>query len=378
VGAAAPHVRATQDPEQQRMVARLAGEFLARDLVQLSAIGLALAGAVFAFASSRRWSAAGLAGVVLVLGMIDYYRVDRFILHPERFRSHDAYRVIHDPAETERYAAGDEMVEALRKQEAPFRIFPMDSPQRPFSAFFSTNRLMMFGLESIGGYHPAKLSWYEEYLNALAASLSRGRFELLDMMNVRYLVSGAPLPEQTRFRPVWSGRDFEQQPRMIYENTKAFPRAWVVGAYRVASSDEDLALLAAGEVDLRHTALVDRKPAVEPVPGDSARVAVVRRSARELVLAVELDRPGLVVVSEVYYPDWKATADGVPVEVLRANHVLRAVALGAGSHEIVFRYDASLLRKGATVSVAAFALTALALAGALLGRRKGVSWKRSS
>jgi hypothetical protein len=378
VGAAAPHVRATQDPEQQRMVARLAGEFLARDLVQLSAIGLALAGAVFAFAANRRMSAGVLAGVVLVLGMTDYYRVDRFILHPEVFRSHDAYRVLRAPAETARYSQPDQMVEALRSREGPFRIFPMDSPQRPFSVFFTTNRFMVFGIESIGGYHPAKLSLYEEYMQALAGGLAQGRFELLDMMNVRYLVTGTRLPEQPRFQPVWSGRDFEGQSRVIYENAGAFPRAWVVGEYRVAGREETPGLLVGGDIDLRRVAVLERRPAIEPVPGDSARVTVTRRSARELVLAVELDRPGLVVVSEVYYPDWKAAVDGVAVEVLRANHVLRAVALEAGRHEVVFSYDTSLLRKSATASITAFALTALTLVGTLLGGWKGAPWKRSS
>ena len=378
VGAAASHVRATQNPEQQRMVARMAGEFLARDLVQTSLIGLVLAGAVFAFVANRRMSAALLAGVVLVLGMADYYRVDRFILHPERFRSYDAYRVIHDPAETTRYSTADDMVDALHKLEGPFRIFPMDSPQRPFSALFGSNRFMVFGIESIGGYHPAKLSWYEQYLKALAEALAGGNFQPLDMMNVRYIVSGTRLPESPRLRPVWSGQDFEQQPRVIYENMGAFPRAWVAGGYRVVGPDETPALLAAGDVDLRHTALLDRKPAIEPVPGDSAQVTVVKRSARELSLAVELDRPGLVVVSEIYYPDWKATVDGAPAEVLRANHVLRALALGAGRHQIVFRYDASLLNRSAAVSVAAFALSLLALGGALVRSWKGAPWKRSS
>jgi len=254
----------------------------------------------------------------------------------------------------------------------------MDSPQRPFSALFGSNRFMVFGIESIGGYHPAKLSWYEQYLKALAEGLAGGNFQPLDMMNVRYVVSGTRLPELPRLRPVWSGQDFEQQPRVIYENLGAFPRAWVAGGYRVVSLDETPALLAAGDVDLRHTALLDRKPAIEPVPGDSAQVTVVKRSARELSLAVELDRPGLVVVSEIYYPDWKATVDGAPAEVLRANHVLRALALGAGRHQIAFRYDASLLNRSAAMSVAAFALSLLALSGALVASWKGAPWKRSS
>jgi len=129
--------------------------------------------------------------------------------------------------------------------------------------------------------------------------------------------------------------------------------------------------MANGEVDLRRTALLDRAPAVEPAPGDSATVTMAKWAPHEVTFEVTLDRPGIVVVSEVYYPDWKATVDGAATEVLRANHVLRALALPAGRHQVVFTYDAALVRKSATISVATFVLTLLALGGAALARRKG-------
>jgi hypothetical protein len=177
---------------------------------------------------------------------------------------------------------------------------------------------------------------------------------------------------------VWTGRDFEGQARAIYRNRGAYPRAWVVREYRVAPREETLNLLAGGGVDFARTVLLEHEPVPAPAPGDSVAVAVTRWSEHEMALAVELEEPGLVVVSEVYYPDWKATVGGEPVEVLRANHLLRAVALPAGRHEVVFRYDASLLRRSAAVSISAFALTLLTLAGALAGWGRGAPWKRSS
>jgi uncharacterized membrane protein YfhO len=136
-------------------------------------------------------------------------------------------------------------------------------------------------------------------------------------------------------------------------------------------------------LDLKRTVLLAQEPAVAPAAGDSAEVVITRRDFREIAMQVELDRAGIVVVSDAFYPDWKATVDGQPAEILRANHAFRAVALGPGRHEIVMRYDASLLRKGATISVATVALTLFALLGAWgAGRRSrgegGPFWKRSS
>jgi hypothetical protein len=199
------------------------------------------------------------------------------------------------------------------------------------------------------------------------------------MMNTKYFVTGVRLPDHPALRPIWTGRDVDQNARAVYENTQAFPRAWVAGEYRVEKPDDALVHMANGEVDLRHTVLLDKAPANEPQPGDStASVELVKDAAQEQIARVTMSRPGILVLSEVYYPDWKATVDGAPAEVLRANHVLRAVALPAGNHEVVFKYDGALVRKSASISITTFALTLLALAGAVTARRKGARWKASS
>ncbi len=379
VNAAASRVRVTQDPGEQRAVAQIAGAYIAADFVRMGLILLTSAAAVFAFTSIRRMSAVTLSLLVLVVGMTDYYRVDHIILHPEtlRLHEHDAYRVIRSRPDTERYLRTDDMMTFLQQQTGTFRVFPMDSPQRPFSALFSSNRWMVFDISSVGGYHPAKLSAYDDFLRSYAASLANGSFALVDMMNVRFIVSGTRLPDD-RWEPVWTGRDYEGQPRAIYENPFALPRAWVVGEYRVAGGTETLAAIAAPDFDPRRLVYLDREPPLQPQPGDTVVVEESRREMDEVAFTVDLARPGILVVSEVYYPDWKATVDGVPAEVMRANHVLRALALPAGRHEIVFHYDRSLIEKSAGVSIAAFVLTLAALLGSLLRHWKGRRWNRSS
>lgn len=387
---AAPHVHATRDPGQQRMVAQMAGQFLARDIFQLALILLLGALAVFAYVR-RNLSAVLCSLLLLVLGAVDYYRVDRFILHPEAFLKHDGYRILHDKRETERFKTPDEMIAFLQKQPQPFRVLPVDGAQAapagdgsppPISfelqGLFATNRFMVFDIGSVGGYHPAKLQDYEEFIRALKFSMENGRLDLASMMNVRYLVAGVRLADNPGLKAVWVGRDYNDEPRAIYENAGAFPRAWIAGTYRVEKPDEELIAMANGEVDLRHTVLLDRKPSIEPAPGDSAAVSVGKISAKESSFSVTLDRPGVLVVGEVYYPDWKATVDGQPAEVLKANHVLRAVALPAGKHDVVFKYDASVVKEGATVSIVTFLLTLAACLVAALWRRGGATWNRSS
>ena len=378
---AAARVRASDNPSTQAAIARMAGEFLARDLVQLAVIGLLLAGAFFALASARM-RALGFVAAVLALALADYYRIDRFILHPETLFKHDGYRIVRDRDTHESYTRTDESIEFLRKQPGVFRVLPIDDPRNGTqSASFMSNRYMVFGIASAGGYHPAKLSVYDEFLRALSFDIQNWKLDVADMLNARYIVSSTRLPEHPSLVPVFVGKDYEGASRAIYENTDAFPRAWVAGNYQVISGEDALAAMAEGRVDLRSTVVLSEEPAIEPAPGDSAVVVIERWTQKEMAMSVELDRPGIVVVSEAYYPDWKATVDGAAAPILRANHAFRALALDAGRHQIVMRYDDALLRKGATLSVGALGVTLATLVASWLWqarRRKELWWKRSS
>ncbi len=100
-----------------------------------------------------------LAGVVMVLGMADYYRVDRFILHPERF-STTTRTASCTTGGNHALSTADEMVNVLcdRKSRLPDPSRWTARSDR-FPRCSGSNRFMVFGIESIGGYHPAKLSW---------------------------------------------------------------------------------------------------------------------------------------------------------------------------------------------------------------------------
>jgi hypothetical protein len=240
----------------------------------------------------------------------------------------------------------------------------MDNPRQPFSGSFSSNRFMNFGIASIGGYHAAKLASYDEFLRtALPASLRSGRFGPVDMLNTRYWVTRVRLPDHPRFRQLWAGTDYQGQPRFVYESSGAFPRAFAVDKYRVAVGDEALRLLGNGDVDVSAAVILDRRPSVEPVSAEGASVEVTSIDFNEVRMRSSAGQPFIAVLSEVYYPDWKATVDGEPLEVMRANHILRAVSLPAGDHEVVFSYDWSLIRRSLLISRATIIGVLLILVG---------------
>jgi hypothetical protein len=318
---------------------------------------------LFLYYNNRRFPGVVVAGLLLLVGMVDFYMVDSKILHPEEFRQYEALRIIHERAVAAKYREPDDLIRFLKQDEGYYRVLPLSQLQRPTQGLFSENRFMNFGISSLGGYHAAKLSAYQEMIGALDITISRGRFELANMLGARYIIAAGQLPERPDLIPVWSGTDYRGQPRFVYENTGAFPRAWFVDNYTVAQGVEALRLIASGRVDVASSAVVDRKPAIEPKSREGAVVEIEEFGFNEIRIRARTPEASLLVVSEIYYPRWQATVDGQDAEILRANHVLRAVALPPGEHEVVFSYDTSFLVKSAMVSGVSMGVALLILLG---------------
>jgi len=86
-------------------------------------------------------------------------------------------------------------------------------------------------------------------------------------------------------------------------------------------------------------------------------------------LTARARRRGLVVLTDLFYPGWKATVDGHDTTIQRVDDVYRGVPVGPGRHVVTFSYEPLSWRAGRDVTLVALAGLALA-AGAGLRRRR--------
>jgi uncharacterized membrane protein YfhO len=87
---------------------------------------------------------------------------------------------------------------------------------------------------------------------------------------------------------------------------------------------------------------------------------------------VKVAAPGdaFLVVSEIYYPlRWKVKIDGKEASMVKVNGLLRGVVVPAGSREVRFQYDRSGFETGRWISLGAFVVALLMVAGGVIGRR---------
>ncbi len=133
---------------------------------------------------------------------------------------------------------------------------------------------------SVGGYHGAKLANYQYVIDRYLSQEGPAREEMLDMLNTRYVIVS---PDSVLYRPTARGA------------------AWFPDGE--------------GEIEL-----------VEYLP-------------YHLTYEYTSDASGMVIFSEIYYPDgWKAYVDGVETPYSCAHHIFRAVELPAGTHTVEWRF----------------------------------------
>lgn len=184
---------------------------------------------------------------------------------------------------------------------------------------------------------------------------------ILDMLGVRYVIfRGLPA---ANIRPAFQSPDY-----WVLENNSALPRAFVPRRVEVAPDDEDrLGKLALPEFNPREVAYVETPV---DLPSECRGIVKIKNEIpTRIVIAAQMETPGLLVLADLWDPGWRAYLDGKPAPILRTNHALRGVVLPAGLTTVEFRYASATVARAFLLAGGALVILTgwLAVAG-WLGR----------
>ena len=163
----------------------------------------------------------------------------------------------------------------------------------------------------------------------------------------------------------------------LFEFTKALPRAAVFHRWEnIASAEETLSRLVDPKFDPQTTVLVklDAAPGLKAVQGaPPTPVQIERFDQMRVVLRTAPRSQGILLLNDRFYDGWSVTVDGKPAEMLRANFIMRGVALEAGDHRVEFRYNIPVGLKIITWGEWSLIAAGLVLTGFFALRRKGMT-----
>ncbi len=204
------------------------------------------------------------------------------------------------------------------------------------------NAAMAYGIEQTLGYDPLLDALYTSTVGAGQNSHRPERMltplftgydsPLARLLGIRLVVTGEPietiLPATARssLRLVQSGNG-----AYIYENAGPLPRVMIV-----PRAEPDLG----GPLPPDPGAVVQIQglTAATGEQGPAGRAQITSYRREEIRVAVDLARRAHLVLNDAFHPAWEATIDGQPAPVRRANRLFRAVAVPAGTHEVVFTF----------------------------------------
>jgi hypothetical protein len=295
-------------------------------------------------------------------------------------------REVYEPTETVRY---------LAKQPGFPRVLDRDLPGDLDMIGYALP--ITCGVDAVRGYNPLDVYRYKEYVRFiegqygshepknLIGNVNVKNWSLLDLLGTRYLVQPSddtpPSPDWVAVHRAGPQRVFsftaggmrELPPCTTYKNPDAYPRAFVVPHAKQLPDPSDVSSALSAADFSRTVWLADYVPgSTEESPEGAFRPAeITERRPNSVRIVVDCGTPGYLVLTDNWYPGWTATVDGQETTVYRSDYTFRAVAIPAGRHEIVFKFDPPSYRIGRLVSLVSVAITvALLLLAVFLGRRR--------
>jgi len=146
----------------------------------------------------------------------------------------------------------------------------------------------------------------------------------------------------------------------IYENLENLPRAFVV--HRARLSEDALEAMKGEAFDPGREVILSQGPVGHLEEGEvQDRVSIVNYQPERVEVKAHLGAPGYLVVTDAYYPGWRALVDGRPMKIERGDYYFRAVYLEEGEHTVEFVYAPLSFKVGVAVTLASLALVIVGL-----------------
>ena len=308
----------------------------------------------------KKLKAEYMVGAIAILCLIDMWQVNKRYLNDEMFVEKSVREQAQPMTQTDR--------QILQDKSLDYRVLNLASNT------FNENETSYYH-KSIGGYHAAKLRRYQELIDAyispemqkmMPAIAKAGGdmtkvdgdslFPVLNMLNAKYFI--VPL---------------QANQTVAIENPYVYGNAWFVDKVMyVKNANEELDAL--GKLNLRHEAVADAR--FQSQLGESKNqdsTSIVKLTAYEpnqLTYDVRSATGGIVVFSEIFYPEWTATVDGKAVEIGRVDYVLRALNVDKGHHKVVLTFDPKSVKQTETVAYLSYGVLLLVVLFAVYFKRK--------
>ncbi len=259
------------------------------------------------------------------------------------------------------------IVKILHQDPEPFRVMMVEDKTKSFNSFFLVPQSnMIYGLATPDAYEPLYIKRYVDFYTWLTKRedypvgfvmhpMHHFDKALADFSNVKYFITSAA-NDQLEKNPAY-GKIFDGVDYRVYRNRDAMSRAFLVHkAHFARNSEEAAAYIRAFPDRLKHeivlTLNVQNPPTVSSQKSASDLVYIKKYEPNRVEIDVHAESAGFLVISDTYYPGWRAWVDGKKQPILLADYAFRGISIPQGNHNLILRYEPKSLAMGTAASLA--------------------------
>jgi hypothetical protein len=301
---------------------------------------LALATAFILWLSIRK--KIGNTIVLILIGLLAFFDVmsiDTKYLNSDNYQDEEVFNGSFSPTPADLQ---------ILKDTTYYRVF--DVRQGLNVALGMQGALPSYFHNSIGGYHPAKLSIYQDLIQHQLSKFP-GNLSAINMLNTKYIIQSDQSGQAS-----------------VYTNPDALGAAWFVNDVRFENSPSAV-MQALNNFNPRDTAILfekDKQLIKNSVGRDSAAfIQLIKNDNDEITYRSNSNSDKFAVFSEIFYnKGWKAFIDDKEAPIVRTNYVLRGLSIPAGQHNIKFIFHPGSYYTGKSISLIAGIMVLLSLLAA--------------
>ncbi len=322
--------QAGQQGEQLKPLYDYMSNMFASDLIiNMALVSLTFALA-FAFIRKKLSSDLMVLGIVFLL-MFDLLRIDlRAASYTEASQTDEAFKT---PA----------YISAIKNQndKENYRIVNFKK-EGLGTVSQNSNFNVYFLVQDFSGYSGVKPRTYQDYIDVVGAF----NLTMFRMLNVKYIVVDKPanIPGAVQV--------YNDNTTVVYNNTNALPRAFLVDSLAKKSSIEILNAVKNNQFDPKKVAYLEDQIMQIDKPDSSAAAMIETYKDEYIKINVNASGKNFLFLGDTYYPKgWKAFIDGNETEIYKANHGFRGVVVPKGKHVVEFKFDPKSFEFGKYISL---------------------------
>ena len=259
------------------------------------------------------------------------------------------------------------LIDEIKKDKGRYRVFDMHGKFLPI--------LQVNDLENITGYESLYMRDYRDFIWSIGRHENKpfeSFFEIhnienpmiLNLLNTKYIISDKKIDSVGFIEIIkWQGRlGYEEKNDKhyyyVYKNIDVLPRAYLVPNAKIIKNKSDiLSTLKDEEFNPKNFVLFEKNINASLQNFSTfTPIDIIKYQPNKIDIYANLEKPGFLVLSEIWYPGWKAYDNNKEVEVLKANYIFRSLYLKKGNHNITFIYDPISYKIGKTISLLSLVL----------------------